>query len=150
MAQEPAKSAEEQVVEYSIFVTHKKNSKNGSGTEMVGQPTNNMKDAVKQAEDLHASGEYAKVEVKQKYFDPKNNREINMSLKVLETKEKKPISLLMLILFTIFCGGAAFGLTVLIVGKPAPAEAESAEEHAEESHAEDAHGEESHEEEAHH
>lgn len=119
MSQSAQQAAAEQSIEYSVYIHHHPAAKKNPDWEMVGATTN-MKDAVKQAEELHASGEYRKVEVKQKYFDPKNNRQIDMVLKVLEHRPKKPLSLLAIIVFTIMCGAAAFGLTVFLVGgKPA-------------------------------
>lgn len=48
--------------------------------------------AIERAEGLYNSGSFCKVEVKQKYTDPKNNRVIDMTLKTYEIKKKRPIS----------------------------------------------------------
>lgn len=111
-----AAAAAEQSIEYSIYVHHHPASKKSPSWEMVGATTTNMKEAVKKAEDLHASGQYHKVEIKQKYFDPKNNRKIDMTLKVLETRAKKPVSLLMILFLAISCGVGAFGFTLFLAG----------------------------------
>lgn len=121
MTQSAASSAE-QSIEYSIYVHHHPAAKKSPGWEMVGE-TNNMKEAMNKAESLHASGNYHKVEIKQKYFDPKNNRKIDMTLKVLESRAKRQIGLVTILLFALICGAAAFGLTVFLVGGKPAAEA---------------------------
>lgn len=108
-------AANEQSIEYSIIVHHHPAAKKDKPTELVSSTTN-MNEAMKAAEKMLASGEYHKVEVKQKYFDAKNNRQIDMTLKMLEYKAKKPMSLLMIIIITLICGAASFGLTVFLVG----------------------------------
>ncbi|MCD8496980.1 MAG: hypothetical protein LRZ85_02175 [Alphaproteobacteria bacterium] len=123
MAQAATNQATEQSIEYSIYVHHHPASKKDRDWEMIGDTTTNMKEAMKKAEGLHASGNYHKVEIKQKYFDPKNNRQIDMTLKVLEGKAKKQMSLVTIILFTLVCGAAAFGATVFLVGGKAEAPA---------------------------
>ncbi|MCD8562893.1 MAG: hypothetical protein LRY54_02315 [Alphaproteobacteria bacterium] len=116
MPQTATGQASEQSIEYTIYVHHHPAAKKDKASEMVGNATTNMKEVMQKAESLHASGQYHKVEIKQKYVDPKNNRKIDMTLKVLETKPKKPISLVTIILFTLVCGAAAFGLTVFLMG----------------------------------
>lgn len=119
-------AANEQSIEYSIYVHHLPKAKKDKAFELL-ETTTNMDEAMKKADELYASGEFKKVEVKQKYFDPKNNREIDMVLKTLELKIKKPLSLPVIILLAVACGAASFGLTVFLVGgKPAATEAAEA------------------------
>jgi hypothetical protein len=127
MPQPDATQATEQSIEYSIYVHHHPASQKTPESEMVGDTSTNMKEVMKKAEDLHASGKYHKVEIKQKYFDPKNNRKIDMTLKILEGRAKKPVSLLLIIFLAVSCGVGAFGLTLYLVGiKPVPAAADTA------------------------
>lgn len=116
MSQTAAAKPGEQSIEYSIYVYHHPVAQKGTAPELVGAATANMKDAIKKAEGLHASGNYHKVEVKQKYIDPKNNRQIEMTLKMLEFRPKKPLGVGVILLFTLICGAAAFGLTVFLMG----------------------------------
>ena len=40
------------------------------------------------AENIFLTGQYGKVEVKQKYFDQKQNRKVDITLKVFESKSE--------------------------------------------------------------
>ncbi len=111
----PAAAKEkEDAIEYSIYAYHHPaNKKEGQNDwEMIHQTTN-MEEAMKKAEALHESGDYHKVEVKKKYFDEKNNRKIDMTLKLYEGSAKQPIGTGILVALALACGVAAFGFTLL-------------------------------------
>ena len=121
MPQTAKPASEEQSIEYSICAYFHPVDKKDKDFEvvMVGK---DMKEIMKKAEALHGGGKYQKVEVRQKYFEPKSNRQIDMTLKVMNTRAKKPMSLVTVILITLACGAGAFGLTVFLVGGKPPAE----------------------------
>ena len=106
-----AQAEKNKAIEYSVYVYHNddKKKKGGKPWEMVSV-TENMDKAFKSAEELIGSREYPKVEVKKKFFDEKNNRTVDITLKVLEGKVKKPIGVGTLTLIALICGAAAFAL----------------------------------------
>ena len=74
-----------------------------------------MADALKAAEQLFDTGQYSKVEVKQKYFDKKQNRNIDTTLKVFqEIKQKSEVNVFVIFLFAVACGAAAFTATLYL------------------------------------
>ena len=71
--------------------------------------TNDMHKAIAAAEKLLDSGQYEKIEVKQKYFDKKTNRTVDVSLKTLVGKKKsKVLPIVALLLLALLAGGGAF------------------------------------------
>lgn len=105
-----AESKQAESIEYSIVVhNHPKNIKDGaSETEKLDTMTN-MEEAFKKAEGLAASGDYQKVEVKKKYFEEKTQRNLDMTLKVFENRQKKEIGVVTLTIIAVLCGAIAFG-----------------------------------------
>lgn len=73
-----------------------------------------MAEALARAEAIFRTGKYGKVEVKQKYFDRKKNRNVDVTLRVYQTKGEKEINLAALFLFAFICAAAAFAATLLI------------------------------------
>lgn len=73
-----------------------------------------MAEAFSAAEEMIQSGKYLKVEVKQKYFDKKKNRDVDMTLKVLHGKKKIEINATMIFVFAVLCGGLAFAVTYFL------------------------------------
>lgn len=70
--------------------------------------TDNMEKAMSDAQSLHDSREYIKVEVKKKYFDQKNNRTVDMTLKVLEGNVKREMGVMTILAISFVCCGLAF------------------------------------------
>ncbi len=104
----------EQGIEYSIYTFDApKGGKSANKWERRDTQTE-MAAAMKTAESLFASGKYQKVEVKQKYFDKKQNRNIDMTLKVYEARKKKEINIVAITLFAVLCGGLAYAITYLL------------------------------------
>ena len=104
-----------QGIEYTVYtygqagVDDKKSAKwekHNTKTEMAA--------AIAEAEKLYKSGKYKKVEVKQKYFDKKKNRNLDTTLKVYEHGKKREINIVMILLFAIVCGAIAFGVTYVL------------------------------------
>lgn len=99
----------DQGIEYTIYAVDM--AKGSSGA--VGTMTD-MAQAIEKAEEMIGSGAYLKVEIKQKYFDKKNGRNIDMTLKVFEAKKKFKINTAMIFVFAILCGGIAFAVTYFL------------------------------------
>lgn len=66
--------------------------------------------AVRQAEDLYRTGQYMKVEIKQKYFDSRKNRNIGLTLKTLQQKKNPALRTVMAIALALIFGFAVFGM----------------------------------------
>ena len=67
-----------------------------------------MNDAVSKADQLYATGKFSKIEIKQKYVDPKKGRVIDVTLKTYQTKEKATVGAGLLTLLAASCGLVAF------------------------------------------
>jgi hypothetical protein len=106
MAKTAAQSADSGI-EYSVHTFAKDES--GKDRVQVQGVTNDMEKALKAAENLCDSGQFSKVEVKQKYFDKKNNRNIDMTLKVFAYKKKSgALAIVGFLALALAGGGAAF------------------------------------------
>lgn len=91
MASLQAQAANSAAIEYCVYVyLDSRQAKSKSPWEMKGV-TNNMDKAMADAENYHNSRQYKKVEVKKKYFDEKNARTIDMTLKTFEGNYKKEV-----------------------------------------------------------
>lgn len=99
----------DQSIEYTVY-TFDHDAKRWQKHEMFDQ----MDRALQAAEKLFNSGKYQKVEVKQKYFEKRTSRNIDMSLKVFEGKVKRDFGLVAAILFAALCGAAAFAVTFFL------------------------------------
>lgn len=111
-----AAASKDQGIEYSVYTFEKtKNPSDQNKWHKQGTQTD-MGLAISAAERLFESGQYAKVEVKQKYFDKKQNRIVDVTLKVFqEQKKKKEINVFVIFLFAIACGAAAFTTTLYLM-----------------------------------
>ena len=104
-------------IEYTIYVfRHPADQDEGEVDWELIKTSDDMDATIKEAEDLHKSNKYQKVEVKKKFVDPKKGRTIDMTLKAFDNKPKKPIPLALIIVFAVVCGAAAFGLTFFLAG----------------------------------
>lgn len=107
----------DQGIEYTVLgYLHQKDIKDGEDSVEVLMKTANMDEAMQEAEDYLDGGDYAKMEVKKKFFDEKNNREVDMVLKVLEGKNKKETSVWVFAAMAVVAGLAAFGLAFFLGG----------------------------------
>ncbi len=108
-------AGKEQGIEYSIYTFNMPVSGQKNANEWEKQDTKTERsDAISTAEKLLSSGKYSKVEIKQKYFDKKKNRNIDMTLKTYEAKPKMEINAFMILVFAIVCGGLAFAVTYFL------------------------------------
>ena len=72
--------------------------------------------AIMQAEELYKTGQYLKVEIKQKYFDKKRNRHVDQTLRTLGLSRRWLLRTVMAVAFAMICGLAAFQATLLQLG----------------------------------
>ncbi len=73
-----------------------------------------MSKAMVEAENLHQTQKYQKVEVKKKFFDQKKNRTVDMTLKIFESEPKKDYSTILLVLLGILGSGGAFAASFFL------------------------------------
>ncbi|HIF25789.1 MAG TPA: hypothetical protein EYG18_02305 [Micavibrio sp.] len=105
----------DQGIEFSVYTFEKTKSAADQGKWQMQGTQTQMADALKAAEQLFDTGQYSKVEVKQKYFDKKQNRNIDTTLKVFqEIKQKSEVNVFVIFLFAVACGAAAFTATLYL------------------------------------
>lgn len=110
MSKSAASAAGDSVIEYSLHLFEKKD-----GPARAQSPSNDMHKTLAEAEKLIASGKYVKIDVRQKYFDKKTNRVVDMVLKSLDYKKKSDfLPLMALALFAVLAGGGAFAATYFL------------------------------------
>ena len=102
-------------IEYTIYTFQRSKDKNTGPERWQKQDTvSDMNQAVQKAEAFFSSGDYCKVEIKQKYTDPKNNRVIDMTLKTLTHRKKMTFGTGMMVGMAAMCGFAAFAVTYFL------------------------------------
>lgn len=103
---------QEQGIEYTIYTfDHASAGQKRNARWQKQQSFADMAQALKKAESLYKSGKFHKVEVKQKYFDTKKNRNVDTVLRIYESDGKKNGGALYVLIFAVLCGLAAFGVT---------------------------------------
>lgn len=128
-----ADAQEETQVEYRIIAhLNTKAAQEAGKDKEESELTKNMNKAISDAEAMLETGKYTKVEVMQKYFEPKTSRNIEMVLKSFEASDKKPISTTTILAIGIICAFIAFGASYFIGKSMAPPAEEVSEEIAEE------------------
>lgn len=108
------KSAPPGAIEYSVYSFQKSGGASGDRWKKHDS-FSDMTKAVEQAETLFATDEYCRVEIKQKYTDPKNNRCVDMTLKTYERKGMRISGTVMALGGAVACGVIAF-IAAYIVG----------------------------------
>lgn len=104
-------------IEYSVYTFEK-----GENSWQMAGMTNDMQKALASAEKMLESGKYEKIEVKQKYFDKKSNRVVDMSLKTMVYKKKSGIlPLVGLVMLAVLAGGGAFAAAYFLTQDKSPA-----------------------------
>ncbi len=104
---------QEQAIEYTILTLAHTGEQSDAQWEKIEVLTD-MDKALAQAQKLLATGKYSKVEVKKKFFDEKNNRKIDMTLRMLEAGKKKPLGTWVFVVGALLCGVGAFALTYFL------------------------------------
>ncbi len=95
-------------IEYTIYTFDMPTPKQkGQNSWKKHSTSMDMGKVMVEAENLHQTQKFQKVEVKKKFFDQKKNRTVDMTLKIFETAPKKDFTTILLILLGIVgCGGA--------------------------------------------
>ncbi|PZO87319.1 MAG: hypothetical protein DI626_04280 [Micavibrio aeruginosavorus] len=110
MAQAPAAQ-----IEYTIYTFDMPSPKQkGENSWQKHSTLDDMAKAMSEAETLHQSQKFHKIEVKKKFFDQKKNRTVDMTLKVFENKVKKDYTILIVVIAAILCGGGAFAASFFL------------------------------------
>lgn len=100
--------------EYTIYTFQREAGVKSQARWHKQDTLNDMDLALDLAGSLFDSGDFCKVEIKQKYTDPKSQRVIDTTLKVLERKTGKTIGTGFLALMAVFGGGLAFALSFIL------------------------------------
>lgn len=110
MAQAPAAQ-----IEYTIYTFDMPTPKQkGENSWQKHATLDDMAKAMGDAEELHLTQKYHKVEVKKKFFDQKKNRTVDMTLKVFENKVKKDHTILIVVIAALVCGIGAFAASFFL------------------------------------
>ncbi len=110
MAQAPAAQ-----IEYTIYTFDMpKPKQKGANSWKKHATLDDMSKAMNEAESLHGTQKFQKIEVKKKFFDQKKNRTVDMTLKVYESTPKKDYSVLIFIIFAAICTGGAFAASFFL------------------------------------
>ena len=105
MAQAPAAQ-----IEYTIYTFDMPTPKQKGDNSWKKHATlEDMGKAMNEAENLHQTQKFQKIEVKKKFFDQKKNRVVDMTLKVFESSPKKDRTFLFAVIAAILGGLGAFG-----------------------------------------
>lgn len=112
---ESAKSAN---IEYTIYTFQQDSRAKNQERWQKQNSTADLTQAMAQAESLFSSGSYCKVEIKQKYTDPKNNRIVDTTLKIFERKKKRSLGAGMLAGLAAVGGVLAFAVTYFLTSQP--------------------------------
>ncbi len=132
-----AEAQDDTQVEYRIIAhLNTKAAQEAGKDKEESELSKNMNETISKAEAMLETGKYTKVEVMQKYFEPKTSRNIEMVLKSFEAGDKKPISTTTILAIGIICAFIAFGASYFIGKSMAPAPAQETHE-AGDTHAEE-------------
>lgn len=120
-AKESGKEKEkEKPITYTVYTHDWPKEGQTSGAWEQKQSTTDMDKALREAESLHGSGKYQKVEVKKKYVEEKTGRAIDITLRTFEGKAKMKIGAGLIAVFAVLCGFAAFGITYVVAQNVQP------------------------------
>jgi hypothetical protein len=104
-------------IEYNIYTfAMPKGKKKGKPSWKLSKTLSDMDSAMQTAESLHESMKFQKVEVKQKFFDEKKNRTVDMTLKSFEQKPPGNWGIYVALLASVLAGILAFAATYFITG----------------------------------
>lgn len=96
-------------IEYTIYTFDMPQpNQKGDNSWKKHSTLDDMTKAMSEAEGLHESGKFHKIEVKKKFFDQKKNRAVDMTLKTFENQPKKDLTILIAVILAILGGGGAF------------------------------------------
>jgi len=102
-------------IEYTIYTFDMpKPKQKGDNSWKKHTTTDDMSKAMAEAESLHGTQKFQKIEVKKKFFDQKKNRVVDMTLKTFEAKPKKDMTLVLVCLLAVLGGGGAFAASFFL------------------------------------
>jgi tRNA U38,U39,U40 pseudouridine synthase TruA len=102
-------------IEYTIYTFDMPTPKQKADNSWKKHATlDDMSRAMQEAENLHQTQKFQKVEVKKKFFDQKKNRIVDMTLKTFETKPKKDFTILIAAVAAILLGAGAFAASFFL------------------------------------
>jgi hypothetical protein len=102
-------------IEFSVLTyTAADKGKKGAINWKKAESFTEMTAAMNKAEELHDSKKYLGVDVRQKFFDTKANRNVDMSLKLYERKDRSMLIMIGLVLLALLGGAGAFALTYFL------------------------------------
>ncbi len=102
-------------IEYTIYTFEMPASKQkGENSWKKHSTMEDMSKAMQQAEALHISRKFQKIEVKKKFFDQKKNRTVDMTLKIFESAPKKDRTIIIAVAMAILAGLGAFAASFFL------------------------------------
>lgn len=102
-------------IEYTIYTFDMPSPKQkGQNSWKKHSSGDDMTKAMSEAETLHQTRKFQKIEVKKKFFDQKKNRTVDMTLKTFESAPKKNYTTVFLILLAVLGTGGAFALSFFL------------------------------------
>ena len=103
-------------IEYNIYTYDWPSGKKAQSKWKLNSTVSDMKEAMSKAEKLHESEKFQKVEVKQKFFDQKTNRKVDMTLKTFESKPPSNMGIVIAGCGAVLAGIIAFAATFMLAG----------------------------------
>lgn len=104
-------------IEYSVYTFEgRKNGKRQASWHKY-MTSEDMHKALQEAQNLFDSNKFGRVEVKKKYFDTKNQRTVDMSIKTFEKNQRSFINVYTILLLGIVMAVIAFLATYYIIGE---------------------------------
>lgn len=102
-------------IEYTIYTFDMSAPKQKGDSSWKKHATlEDMGKAMSEAENLHQTQKFQKVEVKKKFFDQKKNRTVDMTLKIFEANPKKDYSVLIAVILAVLGGAGAFAASFFL------------------------------------
>ncbi len=91
MPQQTRTIHDSRTAEYTIYTFQRSGTGDTGPERWHRQETlNALPDAIKTAKALYESGQYCKVEIKQKYIDPRRNQLADTTFRTFQKKKKQP------------------------------------------------------------
>lgn len=102
-------------IEYTIYTFDMPVPKQkGENSWKKHSTSEDMMKAMTEAESLHGTQKFQKIEVKKKFFDKKKNRVVDMTLKTYESKPKKDFTILIAVTLALIGGIGAFAASFFL------------------------------------
>lgn len=103
--------------EYTVYTYRRLASEQGTGQGWERRHiTTDRLAAYRRAKELYESAEFRKVEIKQKFFDPRRARPKDRTLKIFGPGSVRVVNPVMEIAVALLCGFIGFSLSYVLVG----------------------------------